>query len=84
MEGEESIFTLCRKEMIKWIKMVCQGWFRRIFNIRSEESKRRLKICMACEDKVKLIKGEFICGHCGCPIKTATLADDKKCDLNKW
>ena len=70
--------------MLKWIKMVLQGWYRRILNIRSEESKRRLAICMACEDKVKLTKKEYICGHCGCPIKSAVLADEKHCSLNKW
>jgi len=38
---------------------------------------------MACKDKVKLTKKEYICGHCGCPIKSAVLADEKHCSLNK-
>ena len=70
--------------IFKWIKMVCQGWFRRIFNIQTEESKRRLAIRMSCVDKLELIKGEYICSRCGCPIKSATLADDKKCDKGLW
>lgn len=70
--------------MFKWIKMICQGWFRRIFNITSEESKRRLEICMSCEDKIKITKKEYICSHCGCPIKSACRADDKHCSIGKW
>lgn len=64
--------------------MVCQGWYRRLLGKTSDESKRRLAICMECEDKVQLTKNEYICGHCGCPLKSAVLADEKECDLGKW
>ena len=38
---------------------------------------------MECEEKVKLAGKEYVCGICGCPLKSAVLADDKKCDLSK-
>ena len=79
----QDVLLVNEDNMFKWIKMVTQGWYRRIFNITSEESKRRLEICMSCDDKIKIGK-EYICGHCGCPIKSATLADDKHCSINKW
>lgn len=71
------------KNVFKWIKMVIVAWYKRIIGIQSEEAKRRLQICMECEDKIKLGK-EYICSHCGCPIKTAALADEKECSIGKW
>ena len=38
---------------------------------------------MECDDKIELAPGEYICGHCGCFLKAAVLADDKKCSLGK-
>ena len=64
--------------------MVCQGWYRRLTGKTSEEAKRRLQICMECDDKIRITKREYICSHCGCPLRTATLADEKECSLNKW
>ena len=64
--------------------MVCQGWYRRILGKWSPEAKRRLQICMECKEKVKIAGNEYVCGQCGCPLKSAVLADDKTCDLGKW
>ena len=70
--------------MWKWLKMFCQGWWRRITRKSNPEAEKRLKICMECDDKIELAPGEYICGHCGCFLKAAVLADDKKCSLGKW
>jgi hypothetical protein len=71
-------------KMLEWIKMFIQGWSRRLTGKTSEESERRLKICMECKDKIRITSKEYICSHCGCPIRSAVLADKKKCDMNKW
>lgn len=64
--------------------MVIVAWYKRLTKQHSEETKRRLQICMECDDKIRITKREYICSHCGCPIRTATLADEKECSLNKW
>lgn len=70
--------------MFKWFKMVFQGWYRRFSGIKTKESERRYAICMSCKDKLELVKGEYICSHCGCDLKAASLADDKHCSIGKW
>lgn len=71
-------------KVFKWFKMVIGAWIKRFKGYTSEEAKRRLEICMKCDDKIKITKREYICSHCGCPIKTATLADEKECSIGKW
>lgn len=48
------------------------------------EGQRRLNVCMQCEDKIKISKNEYICKHCGCPIKSKNFVLDESCLLNKW
>lgn len=64
--------------------MVVLAWYKYFKGQRSEEARRRLQICMECKDKVRLTKRVYICSHCGCPIKTATLANEKQCSIGKW
>jgi hypothetical protein len=39
---------------------------------------------MQCEDKIKIGKNEYICKHCGCPIKSKNFVLDEECFLEKW
>ena len=64
--------------------MVVSAWCKRIKGEQSGEAKRRLRICMECQDKIRLTKSEYICSHCGCPIRTAVLANEKECSIGKW
>lgn len=64
--------------------MVSSAWYKRFRKQTSEEAKRRLQICMECDNKIKLTKKEYICSKCGCPIRTAILADEKECSMGKW
>ena len=49
----------------------------------SDEGKRRLNICIQCEDKIKISRNEYVCKHCGCPIKSKNFVLDEECYLNK-
>jgi len=57
-----------------------QGWGNLIVPsaARSEESKRKLKICNVCEER----KGP-ICGDCGCVLIAKALSDSE-CPKDKW
>ena len=72
--------TLFRK-----IKNIFIGnWLRLTGKQLTDEGQRRLQICLQCEDKVKISKHEYICKHCGCPIKSKNFVLDEECFLKKW
>lgn len=72
-------------KLLKKIKNIFIGNFKRIKGEElSDEGKRRLNICMQCEDKIKISRNEYICKHCGCPIKSKNFVLDEECYLNKW
>lgn len=65
------------------IRNIIIGWYRRFFKPITEEEKQRLQTCLTCPDKIKLGK-EYVCKHCGCPVKSKIRVDKEKCYLNKW
>lgn len=72
-------------KLLKKIKNIFVGNFKRIKGEElSDEGKRRLNICMQCEDKIKISRNEYVCKHCGCPIKSKNFVLDEECYLNKW
>ena len=72
-------------KLLKKIKNIFIGNFKRIKGEElSDEGKRRLNICMQCEDKIKISRNEYVCKHCGCPIKSKNFVLDEECYLNKW
>jgi predicted amidophosphoribosyltransferase len=71
-------------KLLKKIKNIFVGNFKRIKGEElSDEGKRRLNICMQCEDKIKISRNEYVCKHCGCPIKSKNFVLDEECYLNK-
>lgn len=71
-------------KLLKKIKNIFIGNFKRIKGEElSDEGKRRLNICMQCEDKIKISRNEYVCKHCGCPIKSKNFVLDEECYLNK-
>lgn len=66
------------------IKNIIEGWYRRLFKPLDEHEKRRLLICESCTDKIKITRREYVCSHCGCPIKSKIRAKNEVCVLNKW
>lgn len=71
-------------KLLKKIKNIFVGNFKRIKGEElSDEGKRRLNICIQCEDKIKISRNEYICKHCGCPIKSKNFVLDEECYLNK-
>lgn len=76
---EKSKFTLyCRK-----ILNIIVGNWRNITGYKSDEQKRRLKICKTCEHNIKFA-GTRICDQCGCIIKSKASVESEKCLMNKW
>jgi len=72
-------------KLLKKIKNIFVGNFKRIKGEElSDEGKRRLNICIQCEDKIKISRNEYVCKHCGCPIKSKNFVLDEECYLNKW
>ena len=70
---------------LKKVKNIFVGNFKRIFGQEmTQEGQRRLEICMQCEDKIRIGRNEYICKHCGCPIKSKNFVLDEECLLNKW
>lgn len=66
------------------IKNIIEGWYRRWFKPLDEHEKRRLQICEACENKIRLYGNEYVCRSCGCPIKSKIRSKNEVCALNKW
>lgn len=74
------MITLFRK-----IKNIIMGnWNRFTGKTLTNEGRRRLQICLQCEDKIRIGRNEYICKHCGCPIKSKNFVLDEECLLNKW
>ena len=71
-------------KLLKKIKNIFVGNFKRIKGEElSDEGKRRLNICIQCEDKIKISRNKYVCKHCGCPIKSKNFVLDEECYLNK-
>lgn len=61
------------------IKSIITGWYRFLFEKRSEIGRHRLEICKQCE----LRKG-FVCGECGCVLAAKVEVEDEECPVGKW
>lgn len=83
MEIQNQNVSLVNDNIMKIINIL-EGWYRRLFKPLNEHEKRRLLICEACDNKIKLYGHEYVCKTCGCPIKSKVRAKDEVCPLNKW
>lgn len=70
---------------------IIQGWFNLVFDLKTEEAKKKAKHCMTCKHKKhgkmetieenKIVEVfDFYCDLCKCPLK-AKLRSDSKCDI---
>lgn len=73
----------CRKMVIRKLLNIIVGNWRNITGYKSDEQKRRLKICKSCEHNIKF-GGTRICDQCGCIIKSKASVESEKCLMNKW
>lgn len=81
---EKHKYTLyCRKMVIRKLLNIIVGNWRNITGYKSDEQKRRLKICKSCEHNIKF-GGTRICDQCGCIIKSKASVESEKCLMNKW
>lgn len=77
---------MCCTQMIRffaWIKRVLVGWFNVIIKKETPEAKRKYKICMECNEKIKIGRS-WVCSQCGCFLNAKTRSPEEKCMLNKW
>lgn len=81
---EKYKYTLyCWKMVIRKLLNIIVGNWRNITGYKSDEQKRRLKICKSCEHNIKF-GGTRICDQCGCIIKSKASVESEKCLMNKW
>ena len=71
------------KHIMKKVKNIIIGWYRKIFNKKSELAEKRLAICSTCSYKTKLC-GQDICDLCGCVLDAKVRVEDEQCYNNKW
>ncbi len=70
------------KLLIK-IKHIVIGWYRGLCGYKTEESRKRLEICMSCPNKIKIGK-DWVCSECYCVCKFKVLVPEEKCLNGKW
>ena len=70
-------------KMIKKIRNILIGWYRKIFNLKSNLCKYRLNICKNCPNKKKFF-GHDVCDLCGCELDAKCRVEDEYCYINKW
>jgi len=61
------------------IKSIITGWWRFLFEGRSEVGADRMAICKACPFR----KG-YLCGKCGCVLAAKVEAKDEQCPEGRW
>ena len=71
------------KDVIMKIKNIIVGWYRKIFNKKSELARKRLAICKDCPYKIKLC-GQDICDLCGCVLDAKVRVENEQCYNNRW
>lgn len=71
------------KNVLNKILNIIVGNWRNITGYKSDEQKRRIKICKTCEHNIKFA-GTRICDQCGCIIKSKASVESEKCLMNKW
>lgn len=70
-------------KMVKKIRNIIVGWFRRFFKPTPEWAKQRKEICCKCPHMILFI-GEQTCGKCYCPINSKVLVEDEICYDGRW
>lgn len=69
--------------VFKKLKNIFIGWFKWFKKEETEQSKKRLSICMNCPDKIKIGK-DWVCSKCYCVCKVKVLVPEERCLENKW
>lgn len=69
--------------MLTKLKHIIIGWYRKLANKETPESRRRLEICNKCENKIKLGK-EYFCSICGCCIDALVRVEEESCHDGRW
>lgn len=81
-EGD-NILYLYENMIIKKISNIIIGWYRKLFNKKSELAMKRLNICKTCPYKIRICKQD-ICDLCGCVLDAKVRVEDEQCYDNRW
>ena len=69
--------------VMKKIRNIIIGWYRKLFNKNSDLATYRLSICRACPYKIRIYKQD-LCDLCGCVLDAKVRVEDEKCYDNRW
>ena len=68
------------------IKEITTGWFNLLTGKEQEQAKKKLDICIPCENNStpNEITNTSRCRACGCVLKAKTSNPKSECPLKKW
>lgn len=69
--------------MVKKIRNIITGWYRRLIGKNYDFAEDRYKICKRCSYMESFL-GEEYCSLCGCPIHSKKLVEDEICLDGRW
>ena len=70
-------------KLLNKIQHIISGWIKWFKKEETEQSKKRLAICMKCPNKIKIGR-DWVCSECYCVCKVKVLVPEERCVLNKW
>lgn len=70
-------------KILRKIRNIFIGWYRKIFNKQSPLAYNRQQICKRCSHKETILGMEY-CNICGCEIIAHSLVEEEHCYDNRW
>lgn len=70
-------------KILRKIRNIFIGWYRKIFNKQSQLAYNRMQICKRCSYRETLFR-EDVCSLCGCFLDSKTRVEDEHCYDNRW
>ena len=72
--------------MVNKIQEIYTGWFNLLTNKHQEQAKKKLELCVPCENNSTPNELDLtsICTGCGCFLKAKASNKDSECPLKKW
>ena len=71
------------RKMVRKIKNIIVGWYRKLTGKRYDFAENRQKICSGCSYREKYA-GMYWCSLCGCEIVAKSKVEDEICLDGRW
>ena len=68
--------------VMKKIRNIIIGWYRKLFNKKPDLAIYRLNICRTCPYKIRICKQD-LCNLCGCVLDAKVRVEDEQCYDNR-